>query len=193
MKVVVGIGNPGRKYRGTRHNVGFEVLDAAARAEGAAFRESEGPAETAAARLGDDRVVLVKPLTYVNLTGTVLAPVFRSFGRPDGEDGLLVVCDYLNLPLGRLRIRGKGSAGGHNGLKSVIEHWGSDAFARLRVGVGAPRPGEAVDHVLGRFDAGERDAADAAVSRAAEAVGVWLREGLAAAMNRFNAPDKESE
>lgn len=186
MKVVVGIGNPGRSYAGTRHNVGFEVVDTVARGEGASFRETDGPAETAVLRRDDgERVLLVKPMTYVNLTGTVLAPLARSFGRPD-EDGLLVVCDDLNLPVGRLRVRGKGSSGGHNGLKSVIEHWGSETFARLRLGVGGAAPGEAVGRVLGKFAPDERPAIEAAVARAAEAVRVWLREGLDACMNRFN-------
>ncbi|MBX9580047.1 MAG: aminoacyl-tRNA hydrolase [Gemmataceae bacterium] len=186
MKVVVGLGNPGPKYAGTRHNVGFDVVDYLAAAPGcSAFRE-RFEALVAEAKEGGEAVLLVKPLTFMNLSGRAVRAVLDFYKLP--PDGLLVVCDDFNLPLGKLRLRAKGSHGGQNGLRNIQDQLGTDAYARLRIGVGQPNPGDAVDHVLSRFKPGERAAVQDAVALAAQAVVAWARGGTEAAMNRFNGP-----
>ena len=195
MKLVAGLGNPGPKYAGTRHNVGWEVLAELARRHAAGVtpgRNFEG--ETLSFSLpaagGDaDRVkiLLLSPLTYMNLSGRSVAAAAR-FHKVDPAD-VLAVCDDLNLPPGRLRLRPKGSHGGQNGLRDIIEKLGTDAFPRLRVGVGRP-PGRvpAADYVLARFGDEERVEIDLAVQDAADAVELWLTRGVQAAMNAANAP-----
>jgi PTH1 family peptidyl-tRNA hydrolase len=192
MKVIVGLGNPGPKYAGTRHNVGFEVVDYLAAGPGcSAFRE-KFEAFVAELKEGDETVLLVKPLTFMNLSGRSVRAVL-DFYKLAVED-VLVVCDDFNLPLGKLRVRAKGSHGGQNGLRNIQEQLGTDAYARLRIGVGQPDPGEAVDFVLSRFKPGERAAAEDAVATAAQAVLTWVRSGIEACMNRFNGPgDTEKE
>jgi len=186
MKVVVGLGNPGPKYAGTRHNVGFEVVDYLAAAPGySPFRE-RFEAMVAEAKEGDETVLLVKPLTFMNLSGRSVRAVLDFYKLP--VEQVLVVCDDFNLPLGKLRVRGKGSHGGQNGLRNIQAQFGTDAYARLRIGVGQPDPGEAVDFVLSRFKAGERKAVEEAVAAAAQAVLVWVKSGTEACMNRFNGP-----
>ena len=186
MKVVVGLGNPGPKYAGTRHNVGFEVIDYLAKGPGcSAFRE-KFEAFVAEMKEGDETVLLVKPLTFMNLSGRAVRAVLDFYKLP--VEQLLVVCDDFNLPLGKLRVRPKGSHGGQNGLRNIQEQLGTDAYARLRIGVGQPDPGEAVDFVLSRFKPGERAAAEDAVATAAQAVLTWIRSGTEACMNRFNGP-----
>jgi len=186
MKVVVGLGNPGPKYAGTRHNVGFEVVDYLARGPGSsAFRE-KFEAFVAEMKEGDETVLLVKPLTFMNLSGRAVRAVLDFYKLP--VEQLLVVCDDFNLPLGKLRVRVKGSHGGQNGLRNIQDQLGTDAYARLRIGVGQPDPGEAVDFVLSRFRPAERKAADEAVATAAQACLVWVRSGIEACMNRFNGP-----
>lgn len=186
MKVVVGLGNPGREYQHTRHNAGFEVVDVLAERHGGAFRESlRFHAAIAEVRIGSEPVLLVKPLTFMNSSGEAVAQILRKRGL--GPEALVVVVDDVDLELGRLRIREKGSPGGHNGLKSVQACLGSDAYVRVRVGVGRPRDGrEMVGHVLSRYAPDEREAAEAVILRAADAVEVMLGEGLAKAMNGFN-------
>ncbi|MCU0722352.1 MAG: aminoacyl-tRNA hydrolase [Planctomycetes bacterium] len=189
MKMVAGLGNPGARYERTRHNVGFRVADRLAEAGGARF--GPGPAEALVARreAGDERVVLVKPQTWMNLSGRAVAPLARWYRIE--ADALLVVCDDLALPEGRLRFRRGGSDGGHKGLASVLEAMGTRDVARLRVGVGAPA-GAAEDWVLAPFAAAEEERFRAAEARAAEAVETWIREGIEACMNRYNAaPDPE--
>ena len=190
MKVVVGLGNPGPKYAGTRHNVGFEVVDYLAAARAAAFRE-RFQALVAEQRERDETVLLVKPQTFMNLSGRAVRAVVDFYKLPPAD--LLVVSDDFNLPLGRLRVRAKGSHGGQNGLRNVQEQLGTDEYARLRIGVGQPGPGEAVDFVLSKFKPGERAAAEAAVADAARAVLVWLRGGVEAATNRYNGGDEPKE
>lgn len=185
MKVIVGLGNPGPRYAGTRHNVGFDVIDSLAAAPGCPpFREKF---EALVTELNEDgeTVLLVKPLTYMNLSGRAVRAVLDFYKLP--LDRLLVVCDDFNLPLGKLRLRAKGSHGGQNGLRNIQDHLGTDAYARLRIGVGQPQPGEAVDFVLSKFRPSERPIIEEAVARAVQAALVWAREGIAAAMNRFNA------
>ena len=187
MKMVVGLGNPGRRYSGTRHNVGFAVVDELARRHSGAVRESlRFPAETCDGSWGGQSVLLVRPTTFMNASGEAVGPLLRRKGGEAGE--VVVVVDDLDLPLGRLRLRGQGGPGGHNGLKSITAHLGTDGFPRVRVGVGRPREeADVVDHVLSRFAPDEQVVMAEAVSRAADAVEVLLERGLAEAMNRFNA------
>lgn len=185
MRIVVGLGNPGRRYQGTRHNVGFAVADEVAVRAGAPFES--GRAETLAARFGrgDAAVLIAKPLTMMNLSGSAVAGL-AGFYKVDPAS-VLVVADDVNLPLGRLRIRAAGSAGGHNGLRSIIDCLGTEGFPRLRVGVGrGDLRRDLADHVLARFDGDERDEVERAVARAADAVETFLAAGIEAAMNRHN-------
>ena len=187
MKLVVGLGNPGRAYAHTRHNDGWQVLDEFARRRGAAFRRSwRRPVQTAKAALeGAGALLLVKPLTYMNLSGDVLPALMRPAGLGAGD--VVVVTDDINLPLGQLRIRARGGAGGHNGLKSVIERLGTEGFARIRVGVGEQEEGKSLkDHVLERLGAGERRTLADAAARAADALECLLVRGVDSAMNEFN-------
>ena len=188
MKLVVGLGNPGDRYRGTRHNVGWEALGELARRHAPGTKpESNFEAETVRCEIAGGPVLLVSPLTYMNLSGRSVAAAvrFHKLGPADA----LVVCDDINLPVGRLRLRGGGSHGGQNGLRNIIELLGTDAFPRLRVGVGRP-PGKmtAADYVLARFTDDDRVEIDLAVRDAADAVETWLADGLQAAMNAANAP-----
>jgi PTH1 family peptidyl-tRNA hydrolase len=189
VKLIVGLGNPGRAYRDTRHNIGFAVLDEMARRHDVAFESAPANALMGRARrLGPDGAILLKPLTFMNLSGFAVAEVARYFrvAVPD----LLVIADDVNLPLGRLRARRRGSAGGHNGFRSIIEQLGTTDFARVRVGVGRGDPRRALaDHVLDRFDPAERPDVEGAISRAADAGELFVGEGIEVVMNRFNAAD----
>jgi PTH1 family peptidyl-tRNA hydrolase len=183
MKAVVGLGNPGDDYKGTRHNVGFEVVDELAKRWQAKLKKWKATADTAIVK--DRDVILVEPRTYMNNSGQAIAAVM-AFYRIQPAD-VLVVVDEVQLPLGKLRLRPSGSAGGHNGLKSVIEHVGSE-FPRLRIGVDRGHPDwDLSDRVLSKFPPTERTVADAAINRAADAVEVFLTDGVHVAMNRFNA------
>src|SRR5438309_1356894 len=187
MKLVVGLGNPGSKYEGTRHNVGFEVVDrlAAGGGTGSGFQKKfEGL--FAEASLDYHRVLLLKPLTFMNLSGRSVAQALRFYKLEPAD--LLVLCDDLNLPLGKLRLRGGGSDGGQKGLRDITAQLGTDSYARLRVGIGERGPIDATDFVLSRFRSSERPAMDDALILASQAVAVWTTQGLAAAMNRFNGP-----
>jgi len=192
MKLVVGLGNPGPKYAGTRHNVGFEVVDYLARSPACSPFREKFEAFVAEWKEGEETVLLVKPLTFMNLSGRSVRAILDFYKLP--VEQLLVVCDDFNLPLGKLRVRAKGSHGGQNGLRNIQEQLGTDAYARLRIGVGQPSPGDAVDFVLSKFKPGERAATEEAVANAAQAVIVWVRSGIEACMNRFNGgtdPQKE--
>ena len=183
MKLIVGLGNPGRAYVGTRHNVGFEVLDEVAARHALSWETAR--AEALIAKWRSAQTLLLKPLTFMNLSGFAVQQVmqFYKVGLPD----LLVVVDEVQLELGRLRARRSGSAGGHNGLKSLIAQLGSEQFARLRVGVGrgnAQR--DLADHVLSRFEPGERPIVEETVGRAADALELFVAEGIEPVMNRFN-------
>jgi len=183
MKLVVGLGNPGRKYAGTRHNVGFEIVDVLAARHGL---EWEGaPAEALMAKWRGAGALVVKPLTFMNLSGHAVGDLLRYF-KIDVPD-LLVIVDEVQLELGRLRTRARGSAGGHNGLKSLIEQLGTDEFARLRFGVGrGDARRDLADHVLATFDRDEQPVVTEAIGRAADAAEVFVSEGLGPMMNRFN-------
>jgi PTH1 family peptidyl-tRNA hydrolase len=187
MKLVVGLGNPGRAYEHTRHNAGWQVLDEFAKRRRAVFRRSwRRPVQSAKTALeGAGALLLVKPLTYMNLSGDVLPALMRPAGLTPPD--VVVVTDDIHLPLGQLRIRARGSAGGHNGLKSVIARLGTEDFARLRVGVGGQAEGRSLsEHVLERMDAGTRRDLAAAVSRAADALECLLVHGADRAMNEYN-------
>lgn len=191
MKLIIGLGNPGPKYAGTRHNVGFEVIDYLAAAPGTTPFREKFEALFAEQKDGGETLLLVKPLTFMNLSGKA-ARAIADFYKVALAD-VLVICDDFNLPLGKLRLRSKGSHGGQNGLRNVQEQFGTDAYARLRIGVGAPNFGDAVDHVLTKFKAGERAAVDDAIAQSAQAVLLWARSGIEAAMNRFNASEAANE
>jgi len=187
-KLVVGLGNPGPEYVGTRHNIGFAVLDRLVAVHGGSFkRKWRFAAEVAEIVLDENKLVLAKPQTYMNRSGLAVAGMLAWLKVAPAE--MLVVVDDADLPLGQLRLRESGGSGGHNGLRSIIEALGgSEQFARLRVGIG--RRGAAGEditgHVLGRFAAAERETAEAAVAEAADAVVCCVKEGLTKAMNRFN-------
>jgi len=183
MKVIVGLGNPGPKYAGTRHNVGFDVIDYLAAGPGCSPFREKFEAFVAELKEADETILLLKPLTFMNLSGRAVRAVLDFYKLP--LEQVLVVCDDFNLPLGKLRIRTKGSHGGQNGLRSIQEQLGTDAYARLRIGVGEPGH-DAVDHVLSKFKPGERKAVDEAIATATQAALVWVRQGVEAAMNRFN-------
>ncbi len=192
MKVVTGLGNPGERYRLTRHNVGFRVLDLLADRWGLT---GQGRVRDGAARLEVDRpdlnerVLLVKPMKFMNLSGGPIRAALRQTAVDPTTD-LLVVTDDVDLPLGRLRLRREGSAGGHNGLRDIIAALGGNEFSRLRVGIGRPGASRGtVDHVLATFKPGERELADASIAAAADAVEMWLRDGIEATMNEFNGLD----
>jgi PTH1 family peptidyl-tRNA hydrolase len=188
MKVVVGLGNPGSKYAGTRHNVGFAVADSLAESPRAGRFQGRFQAQVAELIEEPDKVLLVKPETFMNLSGRCVRQVMDFYQVP--LEDLLVVCDDINLPLGKLRFRARGSNGGHNGLRDIQNHLGTADYARLRIGVGAPPEDQAVDHVLGRFRPAERPVIEDAVAAAAQAVATWVREGIEECMNRYNAEPK---
>jgi len=188
LKLIVGLGNPGAKYRQTRHNVGFAALDELARRRRVDFESA--PAEAVMARVRDfaEPVLLAKPLTFMNLSGHAVGDLLRYF-RIDPAD-LFVIVDDANLPLARLRARPRGSDGGHNGLKSIVAEIGTEEFARLRIGVGRGHPEiDLADHVLSRFEPGEQDEIAAAIARAADAAEVFVSDGIEQVMNRFNRAD----
>jgi peptidyl-tRNA hydrolase, PTH1 family len=185
IRLVAGLGNPGREYQRTRHNIGFMVLDRLA-------ADAQLPwdySEKWSAGWAKSNMIMVKPATFMNRSGEAVAAI-ANFYKIAAEE-VLVVLDDLALPLGRLRLRTQGSSGGHNGLESVIEHFGTEAVPRLRVGIGAAPSQGAVDYVLGRFFEEEKSQLDATIKRAAEAVKCAVDKGLFAAMNVFNQPPEE--
>ena len=185
MKLIVGLGNPGRKYEGTRHNVGFDVVGQLAQTHHADWEAAPRGIDALVARWRAADVVLAKPLTYMNLSGAAIVGLLQ-FYKVDLND-LLVVVDDVNLELGRLRTRASGSAGGHNGLKSAIAQLGTEEFARMRIGVGrGDAQRDLADHVLTKFDRDEREDVAAAIGRAADAVELFVAEGIGPVMNRFN-------
>lgn len=186
MKVIVGLGNPGRAYDLTPHNIGFEVIDEIAGEHRVRPRRSwRFPLESAQIRIGNEEVLLVKPQTFMNRSGDAVAPFMRKKGA--GIDDLLVAVDDMALPLGTVRLRARGSAGSHNGLKSLIERLGTQDFPRLRIGVGpVPEGRDWVSFVLGRYPAGLQDQVIQARKRAAEAALHWVAEGVERTMNKFN-------
>jgi PTH1 family peptidyl-tRNA hydrolase len=184
MWLIVGLGNPGAEYEGTRHNVGFEVLKVLAARHGFASGKRSLRSVIADGVIRGARALLVRPMTYMNLSGEAVAAIARYYRVEPGR--IIVVLDDVALPIGQLRLRFQGSAGGHNGLASVLQSMGTDAISRVRVGVGAARAGRLVGHVLSRFAADEAGVMAEAYQRAADAVETALAEGFETAMNRFN-------
>ena len=183
--VVVGLGNPGPEYAGTRHNAGFWCIDALAAKHDIVLERKNRSAIIGEGEIGDKRVALVKPRTFVNRSGATISYLKARYALP--TDKLLIVCDDINLLPGRLRLRRKGSAGGHNGIKSVIEAAGSQDFPRLRIGVGRPAEGTGqIEHVIGPMDPEDREVVDEAVERAADAVACLLSDGMDETMSRYN-------
>jgi len=186
-KIIAGLGNPGREYEGTRHNMGFDVIDLLLDRYGFPAMTRDGKAMTAKGLIDGQRVLLMKPLTYMNLSGEAIQEAVQ-FYKADPEQDVIVICDDIDQPVGQLRIRPKGSAGGHNGLKNIIRCLGTEDFTRVRVGVGAkPSPDyDLADYVLGRPAGEDRDLLAEAKERAADAVGMILTQGVPEAMNQFN-------
>lgn len=192
MKLIVGLGNPGRRYEGTRHNVGFDVMDRLARRHGVEWESAPRGIDALVARWRTADTVLAKPLTFMNLSGAAVLGLLQ-FYKIDPLD-FLVVVDDVNIDLGRLRSRPGGSAGGHNGLKSVIGSLGSEAFARMRIGVGrGDHRRDLADHVTAKFDAEERSSVVEMVDRSADAVELFIAEGIGPVMNRFNRREEREE
>ena len=185
MKLVVGLGNPGRKYEGTRHNIGFEVLAELARRHGPAKLKAAFRGEVADVSAAGERLLLLWPQTYMNLSGGSVLEA-RDFYKLQNQD-LLIVCDDFNLPLAKLRIRTGGSSGGQKGLENIVLRLGTEEVPRLRIGVGpVPDRFSGADFVLGKFTKQEIPEVQMAVIRAADAVEAWASEGIQICMNRFN-------
>lgn len=183
MKVIVGLGNPGRKYSDTRHNIGFRVLEEIARRSSIEKEESRFDAIIGHICIGGEKVFLVKPLTYMNLSGKAVQPLMRWF-KLDLSD-LIVIYDDMDLPPGTLRLRAQGGSGGHKGMASIIERLGSQEFARIRIGIGRP-DNEAIDWVLGKFSPTEQKLMEEVIGQAAGAVECWVKQGIERAMNEYN-------
>ncbi len=195
LKVIVGLGNPGPKYAPTRHNLGFMVVDAYARRVGAERGRKKFRSELRQVNVGGTRVLLLKPQTYMNLSGHAVRDLVhfhrlvpRDEAKPDLTDQLLVIYDDLDLPTGRLRYRQRGSAGGHRGVASIIQELNCERFSRLKVGIGRDERHEAADYVLESLSQDEKTALADIAEIAAESVETWVAEGVAACANRYNAP-----
>ncbi len=185
MKLVIGLGNPGRKYEGTRHNVGFNVIAHLARQHGTSQAKTGFQAELVEANLAGQKILLIAPQTFMNLSGGS-AVAARDFYKLQNED-VLVVCDDFNLPLGKLRLRPQGSAGGQKGLADIIQRLGGDQIPRLRIGVGPlPANWDAADFVLGRFTKDQVTEIQITIAEAADAVVQWANRGMAETMNKYN-------
>ena len=192
--VIAGLGNPGRKYDGSRHNVGFDVIDELVDRYHINNPEHFGKCLMAKGFIDGHKVILMKPLTYMNLSGEAVRQVCDYY-RVDVEEQLLVISDDIDLEIGQLRMRKKGSAGGHNGLKNIIQHLGTDAFCRIRIGVGGkPDPDyDLADFVLGHFNKEDREIIEAAEQKAADAAVCMVTDGPDLAMNRYNTPKKKKK
>ncbi|WIG98573.1 aminoacyl-tRNA hydrolase [Myxococcus sp. SDU36] len=188
MKLIVGLGNPGREYERHRHNIGFMVVEALLSRARAALNQEKFAARVGQGTLAGERVLFVEPQTFMNLSGRSVAEAARFFKVPVAD--VLVIHDELDLPLGRLQLKAGGGSGGHNGLKSIVSSLGDEAFIRLRFGIGKPEGPNARErvagYVLSNFDDGERRELETLIDRAMDMTELWLREGLSVAMNRFN-------
>lgn len=183
MRAVVGLGNPGKKYNGTRHNVGFAVLDSLAESPNADRFRNRFQADVAELSEGGEKILLVKPTTFMNLSGQSVRKVIDFYNLKPSE--VLVICDDVNLPVGKLRFRSKGSHGGHNGLRDIQNHLGTNEYHRLRIGVGGPGD-DMVDHVLGRFKPSEKAEIEDAVQLSVQATARWWNDGIEVCMNEYN-------
>ncbi|HZO89723.1 MAG TPA: aminoacyl-tRNA hydrolase [Chthonomonadaceae bacterium] len=187
-KLIVGLGNPGLEYAGTRHNVGFAVVETLARRHGIAITKRNFKALLGEGQIAGQPVLLALPMTYMNASGEAVAAIARFYKIPPQD--IIVVLDDTALPPGRLRLRYKGSAGGHNGLQNILTYLHTQEVPRIRIGVGSAQPGKLVGHVLSRFRPEELPTMQEAYETAADAVECALKEGFETAMNRFNAPTK---
>lgn len=184
--MIAGLGNPGRKYEATRHNMGFDTVDVLIDRHQIPQYGVKFDAMYGKGRIGAERAVLLKPLLYMNLSGAPIRAMCDYY-KIDPEEGLIVLYDDIDLSPGQIRVRKKGSAGGHNGVKDIIRCLGTQKFTRVKIGVGEkPEGWDLVNHVLGRFSAGERKAVDEAIGRAADAVEMIVKDGADAAMNQYN-------
>lgn len=190
IKLVVGLGNPGTKYQGTRHNIGFELIDRLALGGRGARFTRKFEAQMAEAEIDYHRVLLLKPETFMNLSGRAVGQAVRFYKVAPTD--LIVVCDDLSLPVGKIRIRRSGTDGGQKGLRDIISHVGTDQFPRLRIGIGDQGQFDAADYVLSRFRSPERALIDDALILASQAVAVWITQGIEVTMNRFNGPPSQS-
>lgn len=186
MKLMVGLGNPGLRYEKTRHNIGFEVIDELAKRFGASLHSSKFNGLYATIHQDGEKTLLVKPLTYMNLSGECIRPIMDYYRIP--AENLLVIYDDLDLPVGKIRLRQKGSAGGHNGMKSTIQHLGTTEFNRIRVGIDRPPEGMSVpDYVLGKFPEEEWAVMQSVIQTCADACEEWLKKPFPEVMNCFNS------
>ncbi len=193
MFVIAGLGNPKREYEKTRHNVGFDCIDAIGEEYGIRVIDRKHRALVGKGMIGGEKVLLVKPLTFMNLSGECLREIIDYY-KVDPQTQLLVICDDISLDVGQLRIRKKGSAGGHNGLKNIILHLGTEGFMRLRVGVGEKPAGwDLADYVLGHFAPDEKKKMEESVRLAAQAAAAVVKEGPDAAMNQYNQKRREGK
>lgn len=186
MKLLIGLGNPGKRYEATRHNVGFMAVDELVHQEGASYDKALFDASFTQVLYQGQKALIMKPLTFMNLSGNAIRPLMNYFNI--ALEDICVIYDDMDLPVGKIRLRQKGSAGGHNGIKSMIECLGSNEFKRIKVGVGRPQAGRSVtNHVLSRFDKEEEDDLILAVERAVDAAKDWIKGGdFAQTMNRYN-------
>lgn len=180
--MIVGLGNPGRAYAHTRHNVGFDILDIFAKKRHVRILGRQARALVGSVDLYGEQILLVKPQTFMNESGQAVGQIARKHNLK--PDDILVIYDDLDLPLGKIRIRMRGSSGGHKGMRSIISHLHSEDFPRMRIGIG--RSGEAIDHVLSRFNRKDRQIIDVTLEQAADALNTILEEGIEAAMNQYN-------
>ncbi|MBN2212529.1 MAG: aminoacyl-tRNA hydrolase [Sedimentisphaerales bacterium] len=190
MKLIVGLGNPGRDYVQSRHNVGFDVVNALAARWRVSLNRHKHHALAGEGQVGAEKVMLLQPQTYMNRSGVCVSEAVGFYRLAPAD--LMVILDDMALTLGRLRLRANGSAGGHNGLADIIDRLGYAEFSRLRIGIGSARPGDAVNHVLGRFSEEDRQWLDRSYALAVEAVECWLIKGIAEAMSQYNGPPAES-
>ena len=191
MKIIAGLGYPGREYAGTRHNIGFSVIEQLADQYNISMTEKKHKAVYGRGRIEGEKVILLEPQTYMNLSGESILDAVQYY-KLDPEQDLLVIYDDIDLEAGRLRIRAKGSAGGHNGVKNIIANLGTQIFPRIRVGVGAkPKGWDLVDHVLGRFSREELPLIEEGKKAACQAVGIIIGQGVEAAMNQMNVKKPE--
>lgn len=184
MKIIVGLGNPGKEYKNTRHNIGFMVLEEMASRYPVEKQESKFDAIIGEIRINGEKILLVKPLTYMNLSGQSIQPLIR-WHKLDLQD-FMVIYDDMDLPLGTIRMRASGGSGGHKGIKSIIDRMATSEFARTRVGIGHPADREAAEWVLGRFGPEEKKQMEQTIKQAADAVERWINSGITEAMNAYN-------
>lgn len=190
MYIIVGLGNPGREYQNTRHNIGFQVIDAIAEKNNISVKEKKYKALIGKGVVAGQKVLLVKPQTYMNLSGESVREVIDYY-KIDEKEELIVISDDISLDVGQIRIRKKGSAGGHNGLKNIILHLGHDQFERIKMGVGEkPQGYDLADYVLGHFTQMEQEILQDSIARAVQAVGTIMTDGVDQAMNRYNQKNK---